>query len=101
MPNYRISQMVKNGGNIIDAYGIVDVVTPCGLPMRGVVGIWPDPIMFLAINCRDMQEAKKFYESLGFAEQVRVCRIDCSEICNSTLFINTLKSSLLIPIHPN
>lgn len=69
VPEYRISQMVKNGGNILDAYGIVNVVSPSGLPIRGIVGISPDPIMFIAINCQDVKKSRAFYEQLGFVEQ--------------------------------
>lgn len=61
--------MVAAGGNILDAYGLVNVVSPCGLPIRGIVGISPDPIMFVAINCKDPKESKTFYESLGFVER--------------------------------
>ena len=61
--------MVANGGKIIDAYGLVNVVSPCGLPMRGIVGISPDPMMFVAINCQDVQQSRLFYEQLGFVEQ--------------------------------
>ena len=28
VPSYRVSQMVSNGGNILDAYGFVNVVSP-------------------------------------------------------------------------
>ena len=69
VPTYRISQMVKNGGNILDAYGFVNVITPSGLPMRTIIGIRPDPIMFVAIHCQDVQESKAFYNQLGFVEQ--------------------------------
>lgn len=69
VPGYRISQMVAAGGNVLDAYGLVNVVSPCGLPMRGIVGISPDPIMLLAINCENMKESAAFYERLGFVEQ--------------------------------
>jgi len=69
VPGYRISQMVANGGKIIDAYGLVNVVSPSGLPIRGIVGISPDPIMFVAINCKDVKESRAFYEQLGFVEQ--------------------------------
>lgn len=69
VPGYRISQMIEYKGKIIDAYGLVNVVSPSGLPIRGIVGISPDPIMFVAINCRDVQESKVFYENLGFVEQ--------------------------------
>lgn len=55
----------------MDAYGLVNVVSPCGLPMRGIVGISPDPIMLLAINCKNVKESAAFYEKLGFSEQVR------------------------------
>lgn len=71
VPEYRISQMVKNGGNILDAYGIVNVISPSGLPMRAIIGISPDPIMFLALNCQNVKESRQFYEQLGFVEQVR------------------------------
>jgi len=63
--------MVKNGGSVLDAYGIVNVISPAGLPMRGIVGIWPDPIMFVAVRCQDVQKSRVFYEQLGFVEQVR------------------------------
>ena len=69
VPGYRISKMIENGGNILDAYGLVNVVSPAGLPIRGVVGIAPDPIMYVAINCQDVKESKEFYEKLGFSEQ--------------------------------
>jgi catechol 2,3-dioxygenase-like lactoylglutathione lyase family enzyme len=69
VPTYRISQMAKNGGNILDAYGIVNVVSPSGLPMRGIVGIAPDPIMLIAINCVDVKQSQTFYEKLGFELQ--------------------------------
>jgi hypothetical protein len=71
VPTYRISQMVKNGANVLDAYGYVNVVSPCGLPMRGIVGIAPDPMMFIALNCQDIATSKAFYTQLGFVEQVR------------------------------
>ena len=70
VPSYRISQMMRTGGNIIDAYGIVNVISPSGFPMRGIVGINPDPIMFIALNCKNVQETREFYEQLGFIEQV-------------------------------
>lgn len=47
----------------------MNVVSPSGLPIRGIVGIAPDPIMFLAINCVDVKASQQFYESLGFMEQ--------------------------------
>ena len=64
--------MVAAGGNILDAYGLVNVVSPSGLPMRGIVGISPDPIMLVAINCANVKESAAFYETLGFTEQVRL-----------------------------
>lgn len=71
IPAYRVSQMVKNGGNILDAYGWVNVISPAGLPIRAIVGIRPDPIMFLAINCADVKKSEEFYyERLGFVRQV-------------------------------
>lgn len=69
VPGYRISKMISNGGKITDAYGLVNVISPAGLPIRGVVGIAPDPIMYVAINCQDVKQSKEFYEQLGFVEQ--------------------------------
>jgi hypothetical protein len=69
VPEYRISQMVKNGGNIMDAYGFVNVISPVGVPMRGIIGISPDPLMFVALYCKNVKETKEYYEQLGFAEQ--------------------------------
>lgn len=65
---YRISKIVSNGGNILDAYGNVNVISPAGLPMRGIVGFVPDPMMFVAINCADVRASKAYYEQLGFVE---------------------------------
>ena len=62
--------MASSGGTILDAYGIVNAISPAGLPVRGIVGIAPDPLMFVAINCVDVEESRLFYESLGFVEQV-------------------------------
>lgn len=69
VPEYRISQMVRQGGAILDAYGYVNVISPSGLPIRGIVGIAPDPIMFLAIYCTNVDASKTFYETLGFVTQ--------------------------------
>lgn len=69
VPEYRISQMINNGGTIVDAYGFVNVVSPSGLPIRAIVGISPDPIMFVAVNCLDVEESREFYSRLGFVEQ--------------------------------
>jgi len=69
VPQYRVTQMVKEGGNVIDAYGFVNVVSPSGLPMRGIVGISPDPMMFCAIRCANIEESKTFYKQIGFVEQ--------------------------------
>ena len=69
VPGYRISQMVKNGGNVLNGYCIVEVVSPSGLPIRGIVGISPDPMMFVALNCQNVKNSKEFYEQLGFVEQ--------------------------------
>lgn len=69
VPTYRVSQMTKNGGNILDAYGYVNVVSPSGLPIRSIVGIVPDPIMFVAVNCVNVEESRAFYQKLGFVEQ--------------------------------
>jgi hypothetical protein len=69
VPTYRISQMTSNGGTILDAYGYVNVISPSGLPVRGIVGIRPDPMMFVALNCDNVKQSQAFYEKLGFAEQ--------------------------------
>ncbi|KAL3938120.1 MAG: hypothetical protein SGBAC_006903 [Bacillariaceae sp.] len=69
VPGYRISQMVANGGKITDAYGLVNVISPSGLPLRGIVGLTPDPMMLLAVNCINVKESQAFYAKLGFVEQ--------------------------------
>lgn len=69
VPAYRISKIIKSGGLITDAYGLVSVVSPAGLPVRGVIGIAPDPIMLVAINCVDVSASQAFYRQLGFAER--------------------------------
>jgi hypothetical protein len=69
VPEYRVSQMVKNGGNVYNGYGIVEVISPSGLPVRGIVGIRPDPMMLIALNCKSVKESKEFYQQLGFVEQ--------------------------------
>ena len=61
--------MTKNGANVLDAYGYINVVSPSGLPMRGIVGISPDPMMFVALNCANVEESRAYYQQLGFAEQ--------------------------------
>jgi hypothetical protein len=58
---------------VIDAYGWVNVVSPAGLPVRSIVGIRPDPIMFLALNCVDVTKSEEFYAKLGFVRQVGCC----------------------------
>jgi hypothetical protein len=71
VPTYRISQMVRYGGNVIDAYGYVNVICPAGVPIRAIVGIKSiDPIMFIAINCVNVTKSTEFYTSnkqLGFS----------------------------------
>lgn len=70
VPTYRISQMVKHGGNVLDAYGWVNVVSPAGLPIRGVVGARsPDPMMFVAVYCDDVDASEGFYAKLGFVRR--------------------------------
>ena len=64
--------MVSNGGNVIDAYGWVNAVAPSGLPVRGIIGIRPDPIMFVAVNCADVEKSEEFYTKLGFVRQVSI-----------------------------
>ena len=88
VPGYRISQMVANGGYVIDAYGFVNVISPAGIPMRSIVGIWPDPLMFVAINCADVKKSKELYEQLGFVEQVREMKVRSSLSNFSILSLN-------------
>ncbi len=57
MPTYRISQMVKHSGSILNAHGWVNVVSPAELPIRGVVGArLPDWMMFVALYCKGQFE---------------------------------------------
>lgn len=67
---------------MIDAYGWVNVVSPAGLPVRSIVGIRPDPIMFLALNCVDVTKSEEFYAKLGFVRQVGCCMwLTCHFFC--------------------
>jgi len=66
---YKISQMQANGGNILDAFAWVDVVSPAGLPIRAIVGVSADPMMFVALNCNDVRKSEEFYAKLGFSRQ--------------------------------
>jgi catechol 2,3-dioxygenase-like lactoylglutathione lyase family enzyme len=69
VPQYRVSQMVASGGDVLDAYGYVNVVSPAGVPFRGIVGIAPDPVMFAAIHCADVATSRSFYRDvLGFVD---------------------------------
>ena len=61
--------MVKSGGNVYNGYGIVEAVSPSGLPVRGIIGIHPDPMMFIAVNCKTVKESREFYQQLGFVPQ--------------------------------
>lgn len=38
------------------------------------MGIRPDPMMLVAVNCENVKTSKDFYEKLGFVEQVSWCR---------------------------
>lgn len=77
VPSYRISQMVQTGGTILDAYAFVSVVSPAGLPIRGIVGISPDPMMFVAIRCTDVKKSQTFYEEAGFVvQEYPYCRLN-------------------------
>lgn len=66
VPGYRVSQLLANGGTITDAYGIVDVISPSGIPFRGIMGSVPDPMMFVAIYCTNLPQSQAFYQSIGF-----------------------------------
>lgn len=71
VPTYRISQMVKYGGNVIDAYGYVNVICPAGVPIRAIVGTKTiDPIMFIAINCINVTKSTEFYTTSSNNDQL-------------------------------
>ena len=80
--------MVKNGGNVIDAYGWVNVVSPAGLPVRSIIGISPDPIMFLAVNCADVAMSEEFYTKLGFVRQVSIFVLRCVHLTKIHLLVH-------------
>ena len=54
-----------------NAIPVHDTFVFSGLPIRAIVGIRPDPIMFVAINCENVKNSREFYQQLGFVEQVR------------------------------
>lgn len=85
--------MVANGGNVIDAYGWVNAVAPSGLPVRGIIGIRPDPIMFVAVNCADVDKSEEFYTKLGFVRQVS--SLILCVMCLQRMMIGVAKRSAL------
>ena len=91
--------MVANGGNVLDAYGYVNVISPSGLPMRAIVGISPDPIMFVAINCKNVRESQEYYQQLGFVEQVSnpLCIVMFARLVFLTRALITVGISLCSP----
>ena len=65
----RLSKGVENGANIKYAYGWVDLDTPNNLPLKIVVGIRRDPLMFACISVSNIDQTVKFLsEELGMKE---------------------------------
>mmetsp|Transcript_63402 Transcript_63402/g.119075 ORF Transcript_63402/g.119075 Transcript_63402/m.119075 type:complete len:407 (-) Transcript_63402:127-1347(-) len=65
VPQYRISKLLENGGNIISSYGYSVVVSPCGLTFQVVLGDQVrDPFMFAALRVTDVKASEAYYTKL-------------------------------------
>lgn len=69
MPFIRASKIINNGGIIVDAYGVINVLAPGGLPFRLLVGDEVrDRLMYVALRCRDVKASARYYtDKLGMA----------------------------------
>ena len=64
--------------------------------MRGIVGVAPDPIMFLAVYATDIKRSQSFYEALGMAEQVRLCFNFCCTYAFSNMLYKLFRRNILM-----
>jgi hypothetical protein len=67
---YHTSQILMYGGNVLDAYGWVNVICPAGLPSHAVVGVRsPDTLMFVALYCNNVESSANFYANPRFIKR--------------------------------
>ena len=63
MPFIRASKLFRYGGNVTDAYGVVNVIAPGGLPLRLLVGDEiTDRCMYVALRAKDVYASAQFLE---------------------------------------
>lgn len=66
VPRYRISKLIEYGGTLESSYGFTMVRAPGGLQFQVVLGDQViDPMMFAALNVKDIKAAEAFYTQLG------------------------------------
>lgn len=72
MPFIRASKLMAYGGQIVEAYGVVNVVAPGGLPLRLLVGDEvKDRIQYVALRVQSVKETQSFYvDNVGMKKSV-------------------------------
>jgi hypothetical protein len=66
IPIFRLSQVMKNGGDIQSAYGWTQLTAPGGLPLRVHIDeSRRDPFEFVALRTSSLKSSVAHYESLG------------------------------------
>ena len=59
MPIFRMSQVMRFGGEIISAYGWTELVAPGGIPLRvSIDESRRDPFEFVALRTTSMDKAR-------------------------------------------
>lgn len=62
MPFIRASKLMAYGGQIVEAYGVVNVVAPGGIPLKLLVGDEvKDRIQYVALRVRNVKDSERFY----------------------------------------
>ena len=68
LPTLRASKVLAFGGEVVDAYGVWNVLAPGGVPVRLLVGDERrDRVMYVAYRVPDAKKAAAFYGAYGFA----------------------------------
>ena len=66
IPIFRLSQVMKNGGDIQSSYGWTQLTAPGGLPLRVHIDeSRRDPFEFVALRTSSLKSSVAHYESLG------------------------------------
>ena len=68
LPTIRASKILDFGGEVVDAYGVWDIVAPGSVPLRLLVGDERrDRVMYVAYKVANVKNAEAFYAAYGFA----------------------------------